>query len=1190
LGVKFRLIAALALIASLFATTLFASAQDAPPYDPHTYEFATDEFQEVWDRTDRPVQEGATERTWLWGPGANTPLLQEPYAESDDGERDVQYTDKSRMEMPWNDDADDNSPWFITQGLLAYEMMTGKVQVGDATFVEAFPAEIQVAGDPGSPGPTYLTMGGTMDNDARSEGNVIVDVITADGFIFQNDALGPAYGVTDKYFTSETGFHVASVFWDFMISSGPIYVDGNLQTGQVFESPFYAVGFPTTPAYWAWVTVNEVEQNVLVQCFERRCLTYTPDNRPEWQVESGNVGQHYFDWRYNQVGAIDPAPPADDSADDGVDDGADDTVDDGADDTVDDGADDGVDDDEPTVEVASFTVAPNVSTSLVNTSHTITVTVEGTDDEPFAGASVSATVTDGPHENTALTSAGTVTNSAGQVSLSYTGTDTGTDTITVTVAGIDDPQTVSKVWSEVSVSVSPDDATNPYFEGFEPVGPVNLFHVLTVLNAAEDDADISLDVDKFYNDLRQSFMVDHTTDIDARIQQVLKEQLGDTDVEALMQVIDDAGMNKHTFTVDISVPVGGTSTEFDVLVEHEDDTELLDTTGNPLTNGAASEEFTYNAEGVGFDTITVTVEGEDFVFEDAKEWIAQPVSTDNELDLTPLIADPNPVGSDHTVTGTLTESDASTTGIANALVLFEIEAGPNQGLSGAGFTDADGAVDFTYTDGAEVADTDTIIATASYFDDAGNLVHVESTTSAEKEWYFAPEYVLITSDDPYDHPSHADRDGIDVTVTVYDQNDQPMNDLDGQDIAIELPGGIDGGGQMYFGGADQGYDQTLQTTDGTVEFTIISSREFYTRPTEVVINAEMPDVPGSGDSETITFPGPREFGLTITKNELDGARQGDTGLELAGNIYNPDDGTDVPDAVFKTTFSHGTYTCESGDSFTDVFEFTEVDTTPQEGQTPQTPEEYARLMNVSFECESGDWVGIWGNRSTGELIYAGMDQTDTFTVNVGENTVTGEWTVTAEMVDTNDHTIIHATASDTFTILGQLSSQSNYAGGATNQPSGHNTETWLTTSNAVGEENGSVSTSEVSSGNPSHILVLSDFDFDIPEEATILGIEVEVWRSAEGNTPVRDQMIQLTKNGTDGVGDNKNDGLSDTSPTWPSSITSRTYGADDSLWNTGLGWTPSEINTDSFGLRIRARGDDATAQVDAVQITIHYEN
>jgi hypothetical protein len=39
-----------------------------------------------------------------------------------------------------------------------------------------------------------------------------------------------------------------------------------------------------------------------VQAFERRVLTYNPDNSDGWKVEAGNVGQHYYQWRYGQLG------------------------------------------------------------------------------------------------------------------------------------------------------------------------------------------------------------------------------------------------------------------------------------------------------------------------------------------------------------------------------------------------------------------------------------------------------------------------------------------------------------------------------------------------------------------------------------------------------------------------------------------------------------------------------------------------------------------------------------------------------------------------------------------------------------------------------------------------------------------------------------------------------------------------
>jgi hypothetical protein len=35
-----------------------------------------------------------------------------------------------------------------------------------------------------------------------------------------------------------------------------------------------------------------------VQLFERRVLTYTPTNPAAYQVEFGNIGQHYHRWRY----------------------------------------------------------------------------------------------------------------------------------------------------------------------------------------------------------------------------------------------------------------------------------------------------------------------------------------------------------------------------------------------------------------------------------------------------------------------------------------------------------------------------------------------------------------------------------------------------------------------------------------------------------------------------------------------------------------------------------------------------------------------------------------------------------------------------------------------------------------------------------------------------------------------------
>jgi hypothetical protein len=75
-----------------------------------------------------------------------------------------------------------------------------------------------------------------------------------------------------------------------------------LVTGKLFDPTFFATGLPVTEAYWTRVLVGGQRVDVLIQCFERRCLTYTPTNPTEWRVEMGNVGQHYYTWRYDRSG------------------------------------------------------------------------------------------------------------------------------------------------------------------------------------------------------------------------------------------------------------------------------------------------------------------------------------------------------------------------------------------------------------------------------------------------------------------------------------------------------------------------------------------------------------------------------------------------------------------------------------------------------------------------------------------------------------------------------------------------------------------------------------------------------------------------------------------------------------------------------------------------------------------------
>lgn len=256
-------------------------------------------FNDSWARTDAPVADGAAARTWIWGPQPFSELLTEPYADAPGGRRIVQYFDKSRMELT-DPDADSSTPWYVTNGLLVREMLTGEAQVGDADFEAREPADVNAAGDPDDPdGITYATLAELTELPAHAAGQVITEVVAADGAVGDDSTL-VEQAVTAAELSPETGHRVASVFWDFMRSGGLVEVDGELVEESLFLNPYYATGLPVTEAYWTRIDVGGVEHLVLLQAFERRVLTYTPDNPEGWRVEAGNVGLHYYSWRYSE--------------------------------------------------------------------------------------------------------------------------------------------------------------------------------------------------------------------------------------------------------------------------------------------------------------------------------------------------------------------------------------------------------------------------------------------------------------------------------------------------------------------------------------------------------------------------------------------------------------------------------------------------------------------------------------------------------------------------------------------------------------------------------------------------------------------------------------------------------------------------------------------------------------------------
>src|SRR5919201_2081281 len=132
------LLAVLVLAFVQFIPTVFSQVQFADPA-----------FQAAWERTDGPVAAGAVERGWVWGPAPGRSLT-ESFNGLPGNSHLVQYFDKGRMEI--NDpNAKKDDPFYVTNGLLAVELISGLQQTGVVTYQVRGPAAINLASDSDDP-------------------------------------------------------------------------------------------------------------------------------------------------------------------------------------------------------------------------------------------------------------------------------------------------------------------------------------------------------------------------------------------------------------------------------------------------------------------------------------------------------------------------------------------------------------------------------------------------------------------------------------------------------------------------------------------------------------------------------------------------------------------------------------------------------------------------------------------------------------------------------------------------------------------------------------------------------------------------------------------------------------------------------------------------------------------------------
>ncbi|MDQ6833368.1 MAG: hypothetical protein M3008_08215, partial [Chloroflexota bacterium] len=216
--------------------------------------FASPAFQAQWTA-------GEALAPNFWGPlDLAHDRQQEAYAEAPGGQRLVQYFDKARMELT------NPNTGVVTNGLLANELITGSLQVGDNTFQQRQPAAIPIAGDSDNAGPTYAQLGTTASSllapAMARVGEPITVIVGADGSVtdgggYAGISLSPKIGLYDD----TTQHNVLGLFADFRTKVG-----------------LASVGFARSEPFQATVKIAGTPQSIMAQVFERLVLTDNNNN------------------------------------------------------------------------------------------------------------------------------------------------------------------------------------------------------------------------------------------------------------------------------------------------------------------------------------------------------------------------------------------------------------------------------------------------------------------------------------------------------------------------------------------------------------------------------------------------------------------------------------------------------------------------------------------------------------------------------------------------------------------------------------------------------------------------------------------------------------------------------------------------------------------------------------------------
>jgi len=133
-------------------------------------------------------------------------------------------------------------------------------------------------------------------------------------------------------------------------------------------------------------------------------------------------------------------------------------------------------------------------------------------------------------------------------------------------------------------------------------------------------------------------------------------------------------------------------------------------------------------------------------------------------------------------------------------------------------------------------------------------------------------------------------------------------------------------------------------------------------------------------------------------------------------------------------------------------------------------------------------------------------------------------------------------------------------------------------------QDGNYSTDDITKNDASEYAKAYNYQFNIPDDATINGIIMRITRYSENSSDITDNEVYLIDSSRNPKGENKA-----TTNGWATNAETVAYGGSSDLW--GAEWSVDDINNANFGIAVDVANSNnlnRMAHIDYLELSIHY--